>query len=160
MSSFNSQEFESYIPVYDAVPETWDDARPFIVEQLKKISNAVNVREIGFFLDEELLSGKQFIPTPAMSGVNSSNSQQFRTVFRKVIDCSPLASGANTFAHGITYDASFTLIDLWVSATDSGTLVSQVITDSNVTLDATDVNINSPAAFDRAFAVIEYLLEV
>jgi hypothetical protein len=59
MQPLDSQEFESYVPVYDTVPEQWEDARAFLVEQLKKISNAVNVREIGWLLDEELLSGKR-----------------------------------------------------------------------------------------------------
>lgn len=160
MTSNTSQEFESFVPVYDTVPETWEEARPFLVEHLKKISNAVNVREIGWLLDEELLSGKQFIPTASMAGPSSSNSQQTRTVLRKVIDCSPLAAGANTFAHGITYDANFTLIDLWVAATDSIGLTSQVITDSNVTMDSININITSPSAFDRAFCMTEYIQEI
>jgi len=68
----SSQIFESYVPVYDAVPEDWESARQFLVEHLKKISNAVNAREISFFLDEELLSGKQFIP----SANNTTGEQQ------------------------------------------------------------------------------------
>jgi hypothetical protein len=158
--SFDSQIYESYVPVYDAIPEKWDEARPFLVETLKKISEGVNTREIGFFLDEELLSGKQFIPTLEMSGINSGDSQQFRTIFRKVINCSPLVAGANSFAHGITFDSNFTLIDLWVSATNSSTLTATTMSDpSNVNMNSTDILITSPGAYDRAFAVIEYLLE-
>lgn len=152
MTSTTSQIYESFIPVYDAVPEKWEDARPFIVEMLKKITEGTNVREIGFLLEEQLLTGKQFIPV-------QTDPLQYREVFRMVVDCSPLVAGPNNFAHGINVDANFTLIDLWVSATNSLALTSQVITDSNVTLDATDVNINSPSAFDRAFAFIEYVLE-
>jgi len=157
----NDQQFESYLPIYDAIPDEWEKAREFIVEHLKKISNAVNVREIGFLLDEELLSGKQFIPTVAMSGSNSSNSQQFRSVLRKVIDCSPLIAGANIFPHGITFDINFTLIDLWVSATNSTTFIAITMSDpTNVTMDATNINITSPGAFDRAFAFVEYTQEI
>jgi len=158
--SFSSQEFESYVPVYDTVPETWENARPFIVEQLKKISNAVNIREIGWYLDEELLSGKAFIPGAQIPPANST-PLQFRQIFRKVIDVSPLISGANPpIPHAIVFDNRFTLIDLWVSATNSGTLVAQVITGNDVTLDATNININSPGAFDRAFCVCEYIQEL
>ncbi len=156
--SETSQEFESFVPVYDTCPEEWNEARQFLVEQLKKISNAVNIREIGWYLDEELLSGKAFIP-----GVNSEGNatpDQFRQVLRKVVDVSPLVMGANIYAHGITYDSNFTLIDLWVAATNSMGLVSEVITDSNVTLDATNINITSPSAYNRAFCVIEYLQEL
>lgn len=160
MSSNTSQQFESYVPVYDTIPEKWEDAREMLVEALKKISNEINVREIGFFLDEEQLTGKGFIPTSEMSGDNSSDSQQTRSIFRKVIDTGALVAGAKSVAHGITIDSNFSLIDLWVAATNSGTLVSQVITDGNVDLDATNINITSPGIFDRSWCIIEYIQEV
>ena len=155
--SFSSQEFESYVPVYDVVPEKWEDARPFLVEVLKKITNGVNAREIGFFLDEELLSGKAFIPGVTVMG---NNPGIFRQVFRKVVDVAPLVVGANAVAHGITIDVNFTLIDCWVAATDSVGFTAIEMVYPEVTLDATNININSPAAYDRAWCVIEYLLEV
>lgn len=154
------QILETFVPVYDAVPEKWDEARPFIVEQLKRISNAVNIREIGFFLDEELLSGKAFIPgAEALNDIGTS--QTFRTILRKVVDVSPLVAGANApVAHGITFDNNFTLIDLWVSGTNSTTLTAKRITGNDVLMDATNLTITSPQSFDRAFACIEYLLEL
>ena len=156
--SFSSQEFESFVPVYDAIPEKWEDARDFLVEQLKKISNGVNAREIGFFLDQELLSGKSFIP----SGVNvSGTSEQFRTILRKVIDCGALVAGVKMVPHGITFDVNFTLIDLWVSATNSTTFNAITMSDpQNVTMDAININITSTGAFDRSFAFVEYIQEI
>jgi len=152
-----SEQFEAFVPVYDTVPENWEDARQFLVEHLKKISNAVNIREVGWFLDEELLSGKQFIP----SAVNPTGEmQQVRSVLRKVIDVSPLVAGANVFVHDIVVDANFTLTDMWVAATNSTTPIAQLITDSNVTIDAININITSPGAFDRAFCTVEYLQEI
>lgn len=155
--TLSSQEFESYVPVYDAVPEKWEEARPFLVEHLKKISNAVNIREIGWLLDEELLSGKQFIPGINLTGTN----QQFRTVLRKVIDVSPLVAGVNPpFLHGIVFDVNFTLIDLWVSGTDSVAFTARRITGNDVIMNATQLLITSPQAFDRAFAFVEYIQEL
>lgn len=154
----NDQQFESYVPVYDMVPEKWDDARAFLVEQLKKISNAVNVREIGWYLDEELLSGKAFIPGATIPG---NNPGIFRQIFRKVVDVSPLVAGANApVLHGITFDANFTLIDLWVAGTNSGTLTARVINGNDVLMNATQLVITSPQAFDRAFAFVEYIQEL
>ncbi len=142
--SLSSQEFESYVPVYDAIPDQWENARPFVVEQLKKISNAINVREIGFLLDEELLSGKQFIPAAVPAG-----------------DVSPLVAGLNAgVVHGITFDNRFTLIDLWVAGTNSGTLTARVINGNDVIMNAATIVITSPQAFDRAFAFIEYIQEI
>ncbi len=152
----SSQFFESYVPVYDTVPERWEDARQFLVEHLKKISNAVNIREIGWFLDEELLSGKQFIPpTPA-----SGTSTQYRSILRKVIDFSPLAVGLNSQPHGITFDANFTLLQLYGAATDSVALVAIPINQPNINMDATNINITAAAAYDRAYAIVEYIQEL
>lgn len=150
-----SQRFESFVPVYDAIPEDWEEARAFIVEQLKKISEGVNVREIGFFLEEELLTGGQFIPT-------STNNQEFRSIFRKVIDVGPLVVGVNApVAHGIKFDNRFTLIDLWVSATNSTSLVATTMSDpNNVNLNSMNILITSPGIYDRAFCFIEYTLEL
>lgn len=155
--SFSSQELESYVPVYDTVPEKWEEARPFLVEQLKKISTAVNTREIGFLLDQELLSGKSFIPGTGTSG----GSNQFRSVLRKVIDVSPLVAGANAgVPHGIVFDVNFTLIDIWVAGTNSGTLTARDINPNDVLMNATNVVITSPQAFDRAFCFLEFCQEL
>lgn len=152
----DDQQFDSFVPVYDVVPEKWEDAREFLVEHLKKISNAVNIREIGWFLDEELLSGKQFIPSA--TGITGSN-QQFRTILRKVIDVNPLIVGPNTFAHGITFDANFTLISMWVATTNSTIFTARIITGNDVVMGAVNIVITSPQAFDRAFCIIEYCQE-
>lgn len=154
----SSQDFESFVPVYDMVPEDWEDAREFLVEHLKKISNAVNVREIGWYLDDEILSGKQFTPGAATTG----ESTQYRSIFRKVIDCSPLVAGANTFAHGINFDSNFTLIELFGAATDSVAFLAIPLPNNvdSLTMDATNVNITVSAAYDRAHVVIEYILEL
>lgn len=157
MTYNSSQLFESYIPVYDAAPEAWEEARPFLVEQLKALANAANIRQIGWYLEEELLSGKQFIPPSGISG----SSEQYRSIFRKVIDCSPLGAGANPgIPHGITFDANFTLIHIYVSGTNSTTLQARTITGNDVVMDASDVVITSPAAFDRAYCIIEYIKEL
>ena len=153
--SFSSQELESFVPVYDAVPESWEEGRMFLVEQLKKISNAVNAREIGYYLDEELLSGKQFISSP-----NVTPPEQFRSVFRKVVLTQPLVVGMNTFAHGITFDVNFTLIQLWASATNSTTFIADTFSYPEIRMNATDIIITSPAAYDRCLTVIEYIKEI
>lgn len=161
--TFSSQQLESYVPVYDVVPENWEEARAFINEQLRKITDAVNVREIGFFLDQELLSGKQFIPTAAMSGPTSATSQQFRTILRKVINFGPITPGLNQRPHGIKFDANFTLIQLWASATNSGTLLAFNIPSGGgdaLSMDAININIISIGNFDRCIAVVEYCQEV
>lgn len=167
----DSQQLESYVPVYDVVPGKWEEAKPFLVEILKKITNAVNVREIGFFLDQELLSGKQFIP-----GVNivtgGGSSQQFRTVLRKVVNFGTLPNaGLKSVPHGIMFDANFTLIEMFAAATDPTNLVAIPIpfdsagaaTGVALFMDATNVNIltqTNRSTYTRCYVVIEYLQEL
>jgi hypothetical protein len=155
----DAQELESFLPVYDAVPEKWDEARPFLVEQLKRISNAVNIREIGWFLDEELLSGKAFIPGPTVFN-DLSTSQVFRQVLRKVIVFPGLTAGANILAHGITNDANYEQIALWACATNSTTLTSTVFGNSDtIRVVGPNVIITSDGTYDRCKAYLEYIQE-
>jgi hypothetical protein len=154
----DSQQLESYVPVYDVTPEKWEDARPFLVEQFKNLSNAINIREIGWFLDEELLSGKAFIP-----GINTGGtSPQFRTILRKVIIFPGLSAGVNTQPHEISVDANFSLIQLFAAATNSTALIGEPIPNGADTISytATDIVITVSAAYDRAWAVIEYIQEL
>jgi len=158
MTPSDSQKLESYVPVYDVIPDKWEDARAFLVEQLKKISTAVNTREIGFFLDEELLSGKSFIPSTSQMAAGGT-SQQFRTILRKVVVFPGLVVGANTQPHGIMVDANFTLIQLFGAATNAVALTGEPIPNAGDTISytATDIVITVAAAYTRAIAVIEYI---
>lgn len=166
----NDQIFESYVPVYDAIPDKWEDSRAFIVEQLKKISNALNVREIGFYIDEEVLSGKAFIPGINLTG---ATNQTFRQVFRKVIDFGALPNaGIKSVPHGILVTDSFTLISMTAAATDPVNLISFPIiyadptsTTNNISMNMTqfDVNITTGinySSFTRTFIIIEYMQEL
>lgn len=172
MVSQSSQNLESFVPVYDVVPEKWEEARQFLVEHLKKISQAVNVREIGFFLEEELLSGGQFIPSASTLGANSADSNQFRGIFRKVVDCGSLPNtGTKTVPHGITVDANFTLLHIYGAASRPSTLTYIPLPFSSNTpgqpvelvMNATDIIITTSvdlSLYTRTFVTIEYIKEV
>ena len=163
----NDQFFEAYVPVYDDVPEKWEEGRQFLVEHLKRISNAVNVRTIGWLLDEELLSGQSFIP-----GVAQPNPQIFRSVLRKVIDFGPLPNtGLKSVPHGIQFNANFTLIHMWASATDPVNLIAFPIPYAGagghdavaLYMDATNINIiteTNRSTYTRCFVVMEYIQEL
>ncbi len=160
MTPSDNQQLESFVPVYDVMPDKWEDARPAVVEQLKRMSNAINVREIGFFLDQEVLAGKLFIP-----GVNivsaGGSSQQFRTVLRIVVDVGPLVAGVNApIPHGVTFDANLTSIDSWVEATNSTTTTAVTIVSPGLQIVGPNILITSPGAFDRAFFFWEYIQEL
>ena len=160
MTPIDSQNFESYLPAYEVIPESWEDSRPVIVEQFKRHANAINAREIGFFLDQELLSGKAFIP-----GINiatdGGSSQQFRTILRMVVNVGPVIAGVITIPHGIFVDSNFTLIQLWASATNSGTLTYTIFGNSDtIRIIGPNIQITSDGTYDRCFCVIEYIQEL
>jgi len=158
MNPSDSQILESYVPVYDAIPEDWQEAKPFIVEQFKRLANAVNIREIGWFLDEELLSGKAFIP----ASVTGYTSQTFRSILRKVIEFPGLSVGVNTQPHGIVVDGNFSLIQLFGAATDSVAFTGEPIPNGadTISYDSTNIIITVAAAYTRAWAIIEYIQEL
>ena len=151
----DSQQLESYVPVYDTVPEKWDDARPFLVEQLKKITNGVNIREIGWYLDEELLSGKAFIPGVTIAG---NNPGQYRQILRKTFLFGAIGIGVTTQAHGITVDANFTLIQIFASGTNVGALTGDNI--PAVGYNVNNIIITSTKAYTRGVVVMEYIQEL
>lgn|SRR5574338_568811 len=157
----DDQTLESFVPVYDAIPDKWEDARPFVVEQLKRLANAVNIREIGWFLDQDLLSGKAFIPgEEALNDVGTS--QTFRTILRKVIVFPGLSIGVNTQPHDITIDDNFSLIQLFGAATNVTTLTGEPIPNGadTISYNSTNIIITVSAAYTRAWAVIEYIMEL
>lgn len=161
-SGLDSQFFDSYVPIYDVAPQTWDEGRAFLVEQLKAISNAVNAREIGFYLDQELLAGKQFIPG-SESANDAGESNNFRTILRKVIVFPGLTAGVNTQPHGLQVDANFTLFQMWGSATKAtAPYKGEPIPNGadTISYDATNIIINVAAPYTRAIAVIEYMQEL
>ncbi len=159
MQSSDNQQLESFLPVYDEVPEKLDDLRAFLVEQLKKISLAVNIREIGWFLDEELLSGKAFIPA-STAQTDLSTSQVFRTILRKVIVFPGLVPGVNIMAHNIVNDPNYEQIALWACATNSTALDNTVFGNSDtIRVTGPNVIITSDGTYDRCKAYLEYIQE-
>lgn len=165
MSGPTSDIYQAYPPVYDAIPQKWEESRDFLVEALKLITNALNVREIGFFLEEQLVSGQQFIPATA--------GGELRDVFRKVINFGALPNTATkSVPHGITVDDNFTLVHLYASATKPTVAYSAIpipyaspttADEIAINIDSTNINITTGSdrtAYTRCYVVIEYLLQV
>lgn len=165
----NSQDLEAYVPVYDVVPETWPEGRQFLVEQLKKMSNAINIRQIGWFLDQDLISGKQWIPGTLLSGT----PDQYRTVFRKVVDTGQLPnSSSKDVPHGLDFGSNFTLVNIYGAATEpppGSTAIPlpfvDVTVSNNIQLYIDSVNVkiitsSNQSKYTRSYVVIEYLQEL
>ena len=168
-----STTFDNTIPVYNAIPDGWAEAREYLVETLKEISNGINDREVGFYIDDQVTTGKSFIPGVTVSG----SPPAMRTVLRKVVNCGTLPAGTGvpvttTTAHGITFDDKFTLVEFYGASTRPVVPFSAISLPfvgsnlpSNISLqmDATNIYIISNtdySAFTRTFVVIEYMQEI
>jgi hypothetical protein len=164
MSSQTSQTYETYTPVYDEVPAAWEDGRVFLTEQLKRISNGLNDREIGFLLDEELLTGQAFIP-----GVTTG--QAFRSVLRMVVVFGPLPNASTkSVPHNVVVDANFSLMNMYLSATDPIDLVgfslqyySVATSDIVLSYDVSNIVVTTQSNYSNyttSYVVFEYIQQL
>lgn len=167
-----------FIPVYDFIPENWEDARRVLVEHLRQISEAVNISEKGYYVDTETFAGKFWTPR-ARASIN--DPIEYRNVIRKVVDLGGLndfSSGTppntQSVAHGIDFTEESFITALYGAATDPaasdlnaaiplpfldvGTLANGIQLD----IDGTNINLTSSAdysAYTSAWVVIEYVEE-
>lgn len=164
MTYQSSQIYEAYEPVYEVIPEHWEDARTLLNEKTKDISNAINIRQIGWFLDEELLTGQQWFP-------GTTNNQAFRSVFRTVIDFGALPNtSTKSVAHQVTIDANFSLTNLYLAATDPIGLTGFSLqnfansgADIVLSYTSTDVVVTTGSDYSNyttSFVVMEYIQEL
>lgn len=160
-SSSDNSLLANQLPISVDFPEEQKELRESITETYKKTASAVNTKVNGFYLPEETGSFKQYF-TPNDSQVN-------RNVYRKTIDFGALPNaGVTSVAHGITFDTSSTLTQLYAAATDpvnllyipipyaSPTLANNI----EISLDATNVIIttgSNRSAFTTCYVVIEWL---
>lgn len=151
----SSDTYTAFVPVYDDLPTKWEDSRNLLVERLKFISNGVNSRVNGYFSDSEYASGKLYPP-----GIGIPPS--FRPVIRKIINFNSLVIGLNTVAHGINFDANFTLTQLYAAATNAVAFNAIPIPNgaNTITMDATNIYITVAAAYTRCYAVVEFMGEL
>ena len=157
----SAQEFDTYIPVYNFIPEKWDDARANITEQLRRIVDNVNAKVSGAYLDQILLSGYQFVK-------GTANPNEFRSVFRKVVDTGALSNtGTTNIPHGLPFSAgdNFSLVFMQGGATDPVNFLAAPMPnqDINLKIDSTNIIITTSAdysAYTQSYVVVEYMREL
>lgn len=154
MSSSNNP----FLAQYEVFPEISKDPKQFLMKLsdiYQTLAFRINKKDIAIYeADVEIQNGQQFF---------GSTPQVKRDGFRKVLQTGTLATGANTVAHGITFPATNTYhftriygviedltVPLWVPIPNNGV---------TVTVDATNVNITIPAAYNNysGIVVLEYV---
>lgn len=162
---------DSFLPETFIIPEDRKELRIKLYQYLNDISTAVNSKDSGYYVTEETITGKQFVPT-FNSGQNTN--AQYRDVFRKIVDFGALPNTTTkTVAHGITTTEDYSIVKFYAVATDpaASTLQTAIpIPYVNVTtpadgvelsMDATNVSITTTTAnytaYIRCFVTIEYI---
>jgi hypothetical protein len=155
----------SYTPPNIIIPQRWEDARSIIEERIIKDAYATNAREIGQYVEDEIVTGQQW------SSPNDPNT--FQQTFRKVINLGGLvdytATPTQTEAHGLTVDSGFTVTRIYGTASDQGTMYMPLpFTDSagvgniELCMDGTNIILRSTvdySAFTVACVVVEFIRE-
>ena len=150
----SSTELQNQIPVYQDIPEDWQSSRQILVERIKNICNAINIRGVGWEIDKEILTGKKYIP--------STGSTEYRDIFRHTFDTGTLPkSSTKLIPHGVTVDANFVLLSMWGAATDPVAFRSIPLPNANINLsiDATNLTIKTSGNYSGYTAsniIIEY----
>lgn len=122
-----------FLTVYESIPDEWDDAQAFLVEQLREITNGVNERDIGLYYQDTTPNGQKWQPSATALAATDTPAEP-RTVFRKIITLRRTDSGGggagtgglNDFratnpqnvAHGITTSVNFCITRLYGAASD------------------------------------------
>jgi len=164
-----SNEYDIYVPVYNTIPEKWEDARAFLSEHLREISEGINAREYGYYSDTEVLSGNVWFP---------DNGTLFRSVFRKVIDTGALknfgTTGTKNIPHVITFSDATRITRLYGAATNPGAssithgITLPFVDGANVNrrigleIDATNIIIRGRgdySAYSCSYVVVEWIDE-
>lgn len=173
------QEQGAFLPTTDvfdrSVIDTIDINSPefkdFLVrlyQTTNNIANAVNIRDAGYYIQDEFVNGQVWFENTALSST-TSQAPEYRQVWRKVINFGALPNTATkTVAHGITMTDDYTFTRIYGAASDTTghtylpipfahATVANII---ELSVDATNVSITTGinrAAYDTCYVVLEYI---
>ncbi len=147
-----------------------DEFKEFLVrlrQSVNDIAMVLNVKDTGFYSEEEYVNSQVFFPNPSLSSTSSQTPVE-RQVFRKVINFGTLPNTASTsVAHGITTDANFTFTRIYGAATDPSTSYipipyasSTAANSIEIAVDTTNIVIttgSNRSGFTTTYVVLEYI---
>lgn len=175
MTSFASGNSNPLIPENYIFPPINTEEHEVVLRQtLNKMAIAINTKDNGLYNNEEVLTGKQFLPTFSTQTASNVN---FRDVFRMVVDFGALPNAATkSVPHGIVTTQDYRFILIYATANQPGaTTITSAIPISFATptalanniqidIDPINVNITTNTAFytvyTSVFVVLEYIKTV
>jgi len=151
---------QSFLPTTLIIPdlENEDEFNYVMSDYLKKSSAAVNEKDIGQYLQTEVLCGQKFF--------NDEDTKNTHSVYRKVIDFGALpASSAKTVPHGIDIQESTRFTRIYGTANSPSSFIPLPYADStaanSISLEITELNVEITTAIDysaytETYVVVEY----
>lgn len=139
-----------------------------LYQTVNNLSLAVNLKDSGYYVDQEFVTGQQYFPNPALSST-TSQTPTYRQTFRKVVNFGALPNTATKqVAHGITFGNGFSATRIYGAATDPTTPLWAPIPYSSPTLannielyiDGTNVKVitgSNRTNFSTCYIIIEYI---
>lgn len=126
-----------------------------LYQAINNISMAVNSKESGQYYLTELLTGSVYF------NENSTNQDQLRAVYRKVINVGVLGAGNTSVAHGLTIGSTWSFVHIYGAASNTSTGNYYPIPGATlfVRLDSANVIVSNGTGlpFTKCMVVLEYL---
>lgn len=152
----------------NSLDEPMQDLLIRLYQNINIIAEQLNGKDTGIFSQEEFLTNKLFFPTDTSNTSNQSASQNYRPVFRKVIDFGALPNATSkSVAHGIIASAIITSISCTANNTALTSKIpipfaSPTALNQNISLEVTDTNIIITTGIDRTsyttcYVILEYV---
>ena len=139
-----------------------------LYQNINKIALSLNIRDAGYYVDQEFVNGQLFFPDPLLNSQTSQNPV-FRQVFRKVVNFGVLPNNATkSAAHAIVMNTNFSFTRIYGCASDTGANIYLPIpyasgTGANIielNVDGTNVNVitnSNRTNFDTTYIILEYI---
>ena len=167
-----TNDFDSYLPVYQDIPSDWESARQFLLERLREINETLNIKDYGLYIDRDTLNCQAWLP--------GADGVEYRDVIRHVVDIGALPNFAVVnplvVAHGIVFSENTSITRLYGTATDpdATTITSgiplpfvEMVGGAHIGLEITNTDIiitgdgaTDYSAYTRSFVVVEWIDEV
>lgn len=136
-----------------------------LYQNLNIMSLALNIKDSGFYVNQEFVNGQVFFPNPTSNYATDTSQPTYRQVTRFVVNFGALPNtGVKAVAHGLTVNAGTTWTRIYATATDTTGLTGIDISRLNASLvvDATNVTITTTANlsnYNLCVVVLEYLTD-
>lgn len=139
-----------------------------LYQNLNIMALVLNVKDSGYYVQEEFVNGQLWFPNPANNSSTEANAT-FRPVQRKTINFGPLLDASSkSIPHGITCNSSTTFTRIYAVASDTTGKTYLPIPYTSATaadiieifVDSTNVVIvtnSNRTNFDTCYVILEYL---